>query len=187
MLDPVSFLRRLAALIPPPYLHLVRYHGVFAPHARARRLLPPPPPRPDPAEGSEGIQAPSPDPPPLPATEPEHTLAPVATDPPARRRRRPWAELMKRVFAHDVLKCPACAGPMLLIAMITQPEIVRRILLHLKLPSSPPPLAPSRRSLQEEMCLDELPDDSAWLDEQAVEAPAAPSARAPPSSRSTGR
>jgi hypothetical protein len=38
--EPVEFIRRLAALIPPPFAHLVRYHGLFAPRARARDLLP---------------------------------------------------------------------------------------------------------------------------------------------------
>jgi hypothetical protein len=34
VLEPVAFLRRLSALIPPPRAHLVRYFGVFAPNAR---------------------------------------------------------------------------------------------------------------------------------------------------------
>ena len=38
--EPVEFLRRLAALIPPPFAHLIRYHGLFAPRARDRDLLP---------------------------------------------------------------------------------------------------------------------------------------------------
>jgi putative transposase len=33
---PVAFLRRLAALVPPPRANLVRYFGVFAPKARVR-------------------------------------------------------------------------------------------------------------------------------------------------------
>ena len=38
--EPVEFLRRLAALIPPPFAHLIRYHGLLAPRARDRDLLP---------------------------------------------------------------------------------------------------------------------------------------------------
>ena len=38
--EPVEFLRRLAAIIPPPFAHLIRYHGLFAPRARDRDLLP---------------------------------------------------------------------------------------------------------------------------------------------------
>jgi hypothetical protein len=35
VLEPVDFIARLAALVPPPrmHLHLRRFHGVFAPHA----------------------------------------------------------------------------------------------------------------------------------------------------------
>jgi hypothetical protein len=33
MLEPMDFIARLAALVPPPRKHLTRYHGVFAPHA----------------------------------------------------------------------------------------------------------------------------------------------------------
>ncbi|MCK4414680.1 MAG: transposase [Candidatus Eisenbacteria sp.] len=43
VLEPLDFLRRLAALIPAPYTHLVRYHGIFANRSRWRRHLPAPP------------------------------------------------------------------------------------------------------------------------------------------------
>ena len=33
VLEPVDFMARLAALVPPPRVHLTRYHGVFAPPA----------------------------------------------------------------------------------------------------------------------------------------------------------
>jgi hypothetical protein len=32
---------RLAALVPPPRMHLTRYHGVFAPHSRLRAAITP--------------------------------------------------------------------------------------------------------------------------------------------------
>jgi len=38
--EPVEFIRRLAAIIPPPFAHTIRYHGLFAPRARDRDLLP---------------------------------------------------------------------------------------------------------------------------------------------------
>jgi hypothetical protein len=38
--EPVAFLRRLAPLIPPPWAHLVRHYGLFAPNAGDRDLLP---------------------------------------------------------------------------------------------------------------------------------------------------
>jgi hypothetical protein len=36
VLEPVELLRRLAALLPPPYLNCTRYFGVFAPNAHRR-------------------------------------------------------------------------------------------------------------------------------------------------------
>jgi hypothetical protein len=47
ILEPLDFLRRLAALVSFPYSHAVRYHGIFANRSRMRRHLPPPPPRQD--------------------------------------------------------------------------------------------------------------------------------------------
>jgi hypothetical protein len=38
---PVDFKERLAALVPRPRLHLVRFHGVLAPNAKLRALIGP--------------------------------------------------------------------------------------------------------------------------------------------------
>jgi hypothetical protein len=43
VLDPLDFVARLVALIPPPYFNLVRYHGVFAARATVRREVVPGP------------------------------------------------------------------------------------------------------------------------------------------------
>ena len=32
--EPVDFIAKLAALVPPPRAHLTRFHGVFAPNAK---------------------------------------------------------------------------------------------------------------------------------------------------------
>ncbi|WP_442958373.1 hypothetical protein [Povalibacter sp.] len=32
---------RLAALVPPPRMHLTRFHGVFAPHSKLRAVVTP--------------------------------------------------------------------------------------------------------------------------------------------------
>jgi hypothetical protein len=34
VMSPLEFLQRLAALVPRPRLHLIRLHGVLAPHAK---------------------------------------------------------------------------------------------------------------------------------------------------------
>src|SRR5438132_871262 len=44
VLSPSELLRRLAALVPPPRSHLVRYHGVFGPASEWRSQIVPRPP-----------------------------------------------------------------------------------------------------------------------------------------------
>jgi len=41
VMDPTTFLGRLAALVPPPRHPLVRFHGVFAPHSSWRKKVVP--------------------------------------------------------------------------------------------------------------------------------------------------
>jgi hypothetical protein len=87
-----AFLRRLAALVPPPRANLVRYFGVFAPKARVRpRVVPALPPAP-------------------PAEAPSCPVAPEPVRTPRPRRPIPWAELLRRTFQTDVLTCPLCGG-----------------------------------------------------------------------------
>jgi Putative transposase len=35
-MEPLEFMERLAALVPRPRLHLIRFHGVLAPNAKLR-------------------------------------------------------------------------------------------------------------------------------------------------------
>ncbi len=39
--EPVDFIGKLAALVPPPRAHLTRFHGIFAPNAVLRAQLTP--------------------------------------------------------------------------------------------------------------------------------------------------
>ncbi len=49
LLSPMELLEKLAALVPPPRFHLLRYHGVLAPRARARDRIVPAQPGAEPA------------------------------------------------------------------------------------------------------------------------------------------
>jgi hypothetical protein len=147
VLEPHAFLRRLAALTPSPYSHMVRYHGVFANRARLRGRLPAPPP----AAGEAFPPEPATSVPPVAAvSSPLSTsTAPSPGDDassPARRSRRrvPWAELLRRVFFVDALRCSRCAMPMVVLAFLTEPAVVTRILAHLGLPVEAPAIAPAR-------------------------------------------
>ncbi len=43
VLTPMEFMQRLAALVPRPRLHLIRFHGVLAPNAKLRSQVVPVP------------------------------------------------------------------------------------------------------------------------------------------------
>jgi hypothetical protein len=119
LLSPTEFLRKLATLVPPPRRHLVRFHGVFAPHSAHRRRVVPAPP---------------------PAVTAEPRNGPLPRQP----SRIPWAELFKRVFKEDVLRC-ACGGEMKVIAFVKEQEVIVKILDRLGLPTTGPPVARARR------------------------------------------
>jgi hypothetical protein len=69
-----------------------------------------------------------------------------------RRERAPrldWAGLLKRTFKVDVFSCPKCGGRRRVLASLTEGAVLHRILRHLHLPATPPPLAPARGPPQE--------------------------------------
>ena len=41
VMSPLEFMQRLAALVPRPRLHLIRFHGVLAPNAKLRAQVVP--------------------------------------------------------------------------------------------------------------------------------------------------
>ena len=61
-----------------------------------------------------------------------------------------WATLLRRSFAADVLQCPKCQGRLRVVAVITEREPARRVLAHLGMPTSPPPIARSRDPTEDE-------------------------------------
>jgi len=63
---------------------------------------------------------------------------------PLRSRRLDWAALLRRVYRFDVLHCPQCAEPMHVVAAISEPNVIAKILQHLGLPSAVPDCAPAR-------------------------------------------
>lgn len=141
--EPVELLRRLAEEIPHPNQNLVRFYGVFAPRAKVRpllkTLLPNPPPT-----GHSSVSAPSDD---RASDGPAVAAGRLPAEPeptPDPEYRRPWAQLLKRVFGLDVLVCPKCSGPMRRIQFVDDPAVIQRICSHLGLPTAAPPVAPAR-------------------------------------------
>jgi hypothetical protein len=61
-MEPLEFMERLAALVPRPRLHLIRFHGVLAPNAKLRSKIVPAPASPateSPSEDAHGRGAPA--------------------------------------------------------------------------------------------------------------------------------
>jgi len=99
---------------------------------------------PGPGSGSGGaLPAWSSPAPTTPEKSPPPSLSPPSP-PPRRRQRIPWSVLLARVFYLDALLCPKCGGRRKVLAFLTDPEVVRKILLHLGLETAPPALAPVR-------------------------------------------
>jgi hypothetical protein len=48
------------------------------------------------------------------------------------QRRRSWARLLRRILEVDPLLCPKCGIEMRIVAVLTDPEVVDRILAHLE-------------------------------------------------------
>jgi hypothetical protein len=134
--EPLDFIAKLVALIPSPRIHMVRFHGLLGPAAKWRSSIIP--------QAATG-QAASPDtdvPIGKNASNADPTGKQETADPPkAQGRNYTWCELMKRVFAADVLACAHCGGRLRILSVIRPPEIARKILDHLGLPSRPPPVA----------------------------------------------
>jgi hypothetical protein len=76
--------------------------------------------------------------------DPADTVAGQSESPPERRRHA-WAELLRRVFAADVMECPRCGGRLRILAAIHPPAAIQAILDCLGLPSRAPPLAAAPR------------------------------------------
>jgi len=64
--------------------------------------------------------------------EVEDSAAVPPTPPEVSSLRRCWAELLRRVDEIDPLLCPKCGSQMKAIAFITEPQVIRGILDHLK-------------------------------------------------------
>ena len=122
VMEPLEFMQRLAALVPRPRLHLIRFHGVLAPNAKLRaEIIPSPPVNANDKLADHGD--------PLP---------------PSALARIRWAQLLKRVFDIDREHCPNCGGLLTIVAAIVDPTAIAKILAHLGLSARAPPRRPAR-------------------------------------------
>ena len=100
-----DFIARLAALVPRPRAHLIRYHGLFAPNARYRHLIVPRHTSPISTEQRESTS--------------EAPTAPMT-----------WMARLNRVFGIDLRAGSKCGGKLRVIGEVTDPNVIARIVEH---------------------------------------------------------
>jgi hypothetical protein len=171
VMNPLEFMARLSALIPPPRHHLLRFYGVFAPHSKWRTLCVP-------GGTSEHRSCESSDENPANGSQPRNTHSQRATagasvghcnasngheevaakadvEPAAQMGlkcgsslginawRIDWATLLKRTYDLDVLAC-ACGGRLKFVELVTDADRAREVLELLGMQSALPPLPRAR-------------------------------------------
>ena len=122
ILSPLELIEKLAALVPPPRVNLVRYHGVLAPHAKDRDKIVPKKPNEEELLKTRGLS----------------------------KNRLLWSALLARTFGVNTETCPKCGGRMRIVAALTDSASVRRYLEGVGLSAETPTLAPARAPLQME-------------------------------------
>jgi len=116
ILSPSELIEKLCALVPPPRVNLVRYHGILAPNAKGRAAVVPKKPDEEEVRKTRG----------------------------ASKNRILWAALLKRTFRLDLETCPNCGGRMRIVAAITDRASIKRYLDGVGLPSAIPEIKPAR-------------------------------------------
>jgi len=116
-MPPLEFMQRLAALVPRSRLHLIRFHGVLAPHAGLR-----------------------------PRSCRARRRNPAMMQPTTRmKHRRAWAGRgCSSAFSKLISSIAQCGDDFKIIAAIEEPAMIVKILTHLGLPARAPPLSPAR-------------------------------------------
>ena len=169
VMTPLQFMNRLVALIPPPYHPLLRYFGVFGPHAAWRKnVVPDVAPAAEQRHdhdklavtstskrGSRDLASRT-----STKSSTDRTVASTILPAPTQVthqesrnrvgesrfsliRRIDWATLLKKVHSVDALACP-CGGRLKFIDVITEPTTAREVLASMGLPTDPPPIAKAR-------------------------------------------
>ena len=89
VLEPLDFMARLAALVPPPRVHQTRYHGVLAPGSALRAAV-------TPSGRGQGAS--------------KHSQAQAEEGGAPKALRMTWMQRLKRVFSIEIETCQRCGG-----------------------------------------------------------------------------
>ena len=111
-LDPIDFIGKLAALVPPPRLNLTRFFGVFAPNSNLRAQV---------TASQRGKNSPR-----------LINGGNAQSDKPYHARGMTWAQRLRRVFNIDITECEKCQKHnVTIIACIIDTVVIQKIMAHL--------------------------------------------------------
>ena len=108
-IDPLEFIARVLIHIPEPKKHLVHFYGTYANRVRS--------------------STPS-------VCDSAQKQAEDEPSPPRRALRKRWSELIYKIYEVDPLTCRQCGNQMKIVAFITEPAVICRILAHRKYKAS---------------------------------------------------
>ena len=120
-------------------MNLTRFHGVFAPNFKYRKLVVPKVKKEPEVKGHSCASG-------------SETLAKTSS-------RMSWAQRLKRVFQIDIEKCPSCGEQMKIIACVEDPRVITKILDHLGLESQAPKPLPARGPPRSQKRVEAVLDD----------------------------
>ena len=142
-LEPIEFLDKIAALIPPPRRHRHHYHGAFAPNSPLRRSI-----------STAAIQTPA-------------KIVPPALQEAAQKTTKvsfTWAKLIARIYEIDPLLC-TCGKEIKITKIVTHPTAIWRILSKIGWPTATPEFGEPLDLVEWDICQlvpntkDGFPDD----------------------------
>lgn len=139
--DAQDWLAQLTTHIPNRGEQMVRYYGFYSNKMRGMRR-----------KAGEDNAVPA-------------LMEPVLT---SRAFRKNWARLIQKIYHVDPLLCPKCQGTMKIISFIEEPDVIRKILVHLDLwdiRNHDPPAAKYRQvpELTYDDSYSQLPFADAWI------------------------
>jgi len=119
-----DFIAELTMHIPPKHKHLIRYYGLYSSRTKGKSAK-------DGSLARFGYNA-------VPENKPDHTSDSEMETVSSKASKRSWARLIQKVYEVDPLVCPKCRNEMKIIAVITDPSEVNKILECLKRNNAPP-------------------------------------------------
>jgi len=102
---PTDFIEKIISIMPPPRMNLIRYQGFFAPNCKKRKYI-------------------------ILKSKDDLKAGKNGKDKKRKSNWIKWADLLKRVFKEDALKCKRCGGQMSIVGKIFNKRLIEEIVQY---------------------------------------------------------